>query len=123
MLFLRNMKSYATLTSQPMARFLLAGALFISLAVIFWSTETIPSTAKHLFKAPPSHPPEHRYGPGAAAGSGSHIGEPSSRALSEWRKPKDLKVIGLVFYGRKEFVEILDCYLKVCIVIWKEVEG
>jgi len=41
------------------------------------------------------------------------VGEPSSQALREWKKPEDLKIIGLVFYGRKEFVEILDCYLKV----------
>jgi hypothetical protein len=109
------MKSFAGITSQPMARFLLAGVLFLSLAVVFWSTETIPSNARHLFKAPPPHQQELAYGPGAAAGSGSHIGEPSSHALKEWRKPKDLKIIGLVFYGRKEFVEILDCYLKVCI--------
>jgi hypothetical protein len=27
--------------------------------------------------------------------------------------PDGVKVIALVFYGRKEFVQILDCYLKV----------
>jgi hypothetical protein len=26
------------------------------------------------------------------------------------------KIIGLVFYGRKEFVSILDCYLQVCMI-------
>lgn len=45
-------------------------------------------------------------------GSGSHIGEPGNQALRAWKKPDGLKVIGLVFYGRKEFVEVLDCYLK-----------
>lgn len=35
--------------------------------------------------------------------------------------PEDVKVVGLVFYGRKEFVEILDCYLKVgSLSPWKE---
>jgi hypothetical protein len=29
-------------------------------------------------------------------------------------KPESQKVIALVFYGRREFVEILDCYLMVC---------
>jgi len=33
-------------------------------------------------------------------------------ALRNWKKPEGVKVIGLVFYGRKEFVEILDCYLR-----------
>ena len=28
--------------------------------------------------------------------------------------PAKLEVIGLVFYGRREFVHVLDCYLKVC---------
>src|SRR5579871_5265296 len=27
--------------------------------------------------------------------------------------PDNVKIVGLVFYGRREFVEILDCYLKV----------
>jgi hypothetical protein len=49
-------------------------------------------------------------------GSGSHIGEPGNQALRAWKKPDGLKVIGLVFYGRKEFVEVLDCYLKVGII-------
>jgi hypothetical protein len=121
MISIRNMNSYATLTSQPLTRFIVAGVVFISLAILFLSTETLPNNARHLFKPPPSHPPPQQYGPGNAAGSGSHIGEPSSRALSEWKKPKDLKVIGLVFYGRKDFVEILDCYLKVRICRYGEI--
>ena len=28
--------------------------------------------------------------------------------------PTEAEVIGLVFYGRREFVRVLDCYLKVC---------
>ncbi|KAF2433021.1 hypothetical protein EJ08DRAFT_669189 [Tothia fuscella] len=36
----------------------------------------------------------------------------SVSAVGSWRKPPGIKVIGLVFYGRKQFVEILDCYLK-----------
>ncbi|KAI1338091.1 hypothetical protein F5Y15DRAFT_407742 [Xylariaceae sp. FL0016] len=29
-----------------------------------------------------------------------------------WRKPEGLKVIAMVFYGRKRYVDILDCYLQ-----------
>ncbi|KAI0198617.1 hypothetical protein F4808DRAFT_252234 [Astrocystis sublimbata] len=29
-----------------------------------------------------------------------------------WSKPKGLKVIAMVFYGRKRYVDILDCYLQ-----------
>lgn len=35
------------------------------------------------------------------------------RAIAEWDKPVGLKVVGLVFYGRKRYVEVLECYLKV----------
>lgn len=35
------------------------------------------------------------------------------RGIAEWEKPADLKVVALVFYGRRRFVQILDCYLKV----------
>ncbi|KAK6952664.1 hypothetical protein Daesc_004955 [Daldinia eschscholtzii] len=29
-----------------------------------------------------------------------------------WKKPAGIKVIGMVFYGRKRYVDILDCYLQ-----------
>jgi hypothetical protein len=32
---------------------------------------------------------------------------------ASWKKPADLKVVGLVFYGRRASVSILQCYLKV----------
>lgn len=30
----------------------------------------------------------------------------------EWTKPEGIKIIALIFYGRRETVSILDCYLK-----------
>lgn len=33
--------------------------------------------------------------------------------IVKWEKPKDIKIVGLVFYGRKRYVEILECYLRV----------
>jgi hypothetical protein len=33
--------------------------------------------------------------------------------LETWKKPADLRVVGLIFFGRHTFVSILDCYLKV----------
>ena len=33
--------------------------------------------------------------------------------IRNWQKPVDLQIIGLVFYGRREYVAVLDCYLKV----------
>jgi hypothetical protein len=117
MFLTRNMSSCGALTSSPITRILLGLVLFISVVFIFFSPESIPN-ARHMFKPPPSPPPGR--GPGHGFGQdassqlrGSHVGDPSSQTLREWRKPKNMKVIGLVFYGRKEFVEILDCYLQV----------
>ena len=98
---------------QPITYFIFAGILCLLPGLLFWNAESLPS-ARHLFKPPP--PPLSRHGPGSTTGSGSHIGEPDNQALRAWKKPDGLKVIGLVFYGRKEFVEILDCYLKVGII-------
>lgn len=43
-------------------------------------------------------------------------GFPPSELNEGCTLPADARVIGLVFYGRKEFVSILDLYLKV----WSE---
>ena len=32
---------------------------------------------------------------------------------NSFKKPAGFKIIGLIFYGRKQTVSILDCYLKV----------
>ena len=126
-MFPRSITTYSTLSSQPFARLVFVGTILLSLVLIIWSTEAVP-TARHLFGSKSGPPPLNRhspdqYSPGAAAGSASHIGKPSIESLRGWRKPASLKVIGLVFYGRREFVEILDCYLKVIFtfikMIWR----
>ncbi|KAF4468156.1 hypothetical protein FALBO_4974 [Fusarium albosuccineum] len=39
--------------------------------------------------------------------------EDHARELSDWRRPAEIKkIMGLVFYGRRHSVSILDCYLK-----------
>jgi hypothetical protein len=54
--------------------------------------------------------------------TGTYTGHVSKLSLSSKPKqpaqvygkyPEKQKIIGLVFYGRREFVEILDCYLMV----------
>ena len=34
--------------------------------------------------------------------------------IATWTPPAGMRVIGLVFYGRRRFVTILNCYLQVC---------
>ena len=48
-------------------------------------------------------PPKH---PKPKPNGGKHT------TVSPWEKPKGFKVIGLIFFGRQQTVEILDCYLK-----------
>lgn len=52
------------------------------------------------------HPPP----PGQA--TGKPLGFPSTHA-ADVPIPAGVKVIGLVFFGRRELVQVLDCYLKV----------
>jgi hypothetical protein len=106
--FARHTTSLKALTSQPITRFILAGTLFLSLILLLWSSQS-PHPKDLGWKSGP--PPPH-YWPGSKHGSGSHIGEPSSSELRNWKKPAGMKIIGLVFYGRRQFVEVLDCYLK-----------
>lgn len=35
-----------------------------------------------------------------------------SSTSQEWRKAIDFRIVGLIFYGRREFVSILHCYLQ-----------
>ncbi len=48
--------------------------------------------------------------PGEADHSGVQDGANSTTVVPT---PVDLKIVGLVFYGRRELVRVLDCYLKV----------
>jgi len=36
----------------------------------------------------------------------------STTALKSWQKPEGFKIIGIVFYGRRKTMEVLDCYLQ-----------
>lgn len=35
------------------------------------------------------------------------------REIERWQPPAGMKVVGLVFYGRRRFVSVLNCYLQV----------
>ena len=44
-----------------------------------------------------------------AARLGQH---PFREPLEDFEKPLDFRIVALVFYGRKEYVQILECYLQ-----------
>jgi hypothetical protein len=43
----------------------------------------------------------------------SHLGHSKLIEIKEFVKPKDVTIVGLVFFGRKNRVEMLRCYLEV----------
>lgn len=49
---------------------------------------------------------------GSSRGGKPGLSDPND--LRRWKPPKGRRIVALVFYGRKENVSILDCYLKVC---------
>jgi hypothetical protein len=43
----------------------------------------------------------------------SRLGQhPFREPLTDFEKPLDFRIVALVFYGRKEYVQILECYLQ-----------
>ncbi|KIX02836.1 uncharacterized protein Z518_08779 [Rhinocladiella mackenziei CBS 650.93] len=52
------------------------------------------------------------YGDLSFPAPGSETGSPRTLRLKEFIKPEGIKIIGLVFFGRKNRVEILRCFLE-----------
>src|SRR3954452_14819551 len=42
---------------------------------------------------------------------------PFREPLEDFEKPLDFRIVGLVFYGRKEYVQILECYLQASLTL------
>lgn len=43
--------------------------------------------------------------------------------VKEFVKPDNVKIIGLVFFGRRNRVEMLRCFLEVCILTFNVING
>src|SRR6266516_2375514 len=39
---------------------------------------------------------------------------PSPQRVEKFEKPKEFRIVGLIFAGRRDRLSILDCYLRVC---------
>ena len=42
---------------------------------------------------------------------------PFREPLEDFEKPLDFRIVALVFYGRKEYVQILECYLQASLTL------
>lgn len=80
---------------------LTAGACFLLLLWNMRSSSSSSSSSASLYRAGKALP---QYW--------SVTGKTDLEGLTTWPKPKDFRVVGLVFFGRPVSVSILDCYLK-----------
>ncbi len=71
----------------------------------------LPTTTKlPTHHVPSNHPTLINSAPVATATAEQKF---PGEGLDKFEKPKDFKIIALVFFGRREYVQILDCYLQV----------
>ncbi|MCJ1309322.1 hypothetical protein MMC25_002981 [Agyrium rufum] len=92
----------------PIRIIALTGLLISVYLIIFYHSE-IPLPRQLKPKPTPSAKPIPRPQYPAHAFD-SQIQE--LRTVADWRKPDDLKVVALVFFGRKRFITVLQCYLE-----------
>ena len=76
--------------------------VLLGIGALFHGSPRKPDNAKPTPSTNPLKPKPVK----GAGGKGRHSN------VSPWDKPKGFKIIGLIFFGRKRTVEILDCYLK-----------
>ena len=77
--------------------------------IIFYHTEIpLPKQFQPVPKMPPIRKPKPQFSPHNLDGYIQRL-----KDVAEWQKPPELKVMGLVFFGRRRFVSVLQCYLQV----------
>jgi hypothetical protein len=79
-------------------RWIIALVIFAVIAI------TLTATSRHHLRRPREFAFPVPY---------SDIGHSKMIEIKEFVKPKDVTIIGLVFFGRKNRVEMLRCYLEV----------
>ena len=123
-----------TFNSAPMKRFVLPAALLITLCLFLFFSPHFQETRSHLLRKPysskdrvdhsqqSSHPSQslqnHPERPKRPQQYSQHNGIKLDRetlvTIREWQEREGLKkIVGFVFYGRRDQASILDCYLKV----------
>ena len=83
---------------SPRRRWIIALIIFSLIAITLTATPRYHVGRPREFAFPVPH---------------SDIGHSKMIEIKEFVKPKDITIIGLVFFGRKDRVEMLRCYLEV----------
>jgi hypothetical protein len=92
-------------------RWVIAGVIFTLILLLFSATTHYrplrPQGVDHPPPPPPSLPPQ-------AADHTTPPPDPAKTVASpQFTKPKDVPIVGFIFFGRKSRVEILRCYIEV----------
>lgn len=113
-MFVPSVSSRTICTLVVVAVLLLITATTYHLGLADDLLESAPWTRPDDFRPPPPPPPPPQYLDGDHSGSQHNSGSNLNNFQGPVSTlPLGTKVIGLVFYGRRELVRVLDCYLKV----------
>lgn len=85
--------------------------------VVILAFLTLIITAWHFFGSPSRPTTPHLPVYAKQPKNWSVSGKGSLEGVTDFKKPENLTVVALVFYGRPTTVSILDCYLKVLIYV------
>ena len=93
----------------PLRIVAVSALLAVVYLIIFYHADIpLPKQLQPASQMPPILKPHPQFAPHTLDG---HIQQ--LKDVAEWQKPSELKVMGLVFFGRRRFVSILQCYLQV----------
>jgi hypothetical protein len=97
--------------TSPQQRSTYTFVFVIVLCGILWTGYSL-GTEHHDFGLGPLRRPSTHHRSRPVEKTGQPPGFPYTHAV-DVTVPAGVKVIGLVFFGRRELVQVLDCYLKV----------
>ena len=87
------------------------GAIVLLFFVVFLATGSHYRNNYDDVAYPRPPPPPH--GPHGPQHNSPHLGDSNALETKQFRKPPGTKLIGLVFFGRTNRVEIMRCFLEV----------
>ena len=99
-------------------RWFIVAAVFTLVLLLFTVSSRYRSSASHVLEHPSSSSSS------SSSQSLSHTAQPAEHVSSQpdppkavstpqFTKPKDVPIVGFIFFGRKSRVEILRCYIEV----------
>jgi hypothetical protein len=93
-------------------RWVIVAAVITVIIFLFSATsQYYPRLPHHLDHPPPPQSPDHLSKPIEDAPAPAT--PPKPIASPQFVKPKDIPIVGFIFFGRKSRVEILRCYVEV----------